>query len=572
MSQYSRYPVITQGTVTSVTAVSPLVSSGGSTPQLSLNTAILFASPALTGVPTAPTAGVGTSTTQIATTAFVLSQGFLGATGSMPFAHQSSTTAQTSATTTYVTAISTTITVTASSAPVHAIATGTLTTTTAASVAKYRVSINGVAGQEQLVTLTALATNYDVGVQYLSAALGPGTYTILFEIARNSGTGTVNFFEGTLDAIALQGTSANGITQITGLGLSVGPGSGAQSFTGTLSLAGGGSNASLVAANGAVAYSTATALALTAVGSSGQLLRSAGAGAPTWTTATFPATTTINQLLYSSAANVISGLATVNTGALVTSSTGVPSLASGSTANRVLRTNGTTVSFAQLNLATDVVAVASQRVPFGNGTGLVTDANFIYDTTNQRLSVGGSGTATINAVVTSGTKTALQAYNQSGGNAFQSTNVSAWTAALISRQANATTGASLSMEFGRGTPAAPTGALNGDQIGVIAALPDAADGNAYGYAGAIAFVAAETPTTIATGGDIVMATTPIGSVAPVESLRLKSSGEAVFQKAIATANYTTVAKNALVPSKGWVVFDTTLNQLSYYNGTTWINV
>ena len=47
-------------------------------------------------------------------------------------------------------------------------------------------------------------------------------------------------------------------------------------------LAHGGTNASLTAANGAVVYSTASALALTSVGTAGQVLTSNGAGAPTW--------------------------------------------------------------------------------------------------------------------------------------------------------------------------------------------------------------------------------------------------------------------------------------------------
>lgn len=40
----------------------------------------------------------------------------------------------------------------------------------------------------------------------------------------------------------------------------------------------------------------------------------------------YPATTTINQLLYSSASNIVSGLATVNNGVLTTNSSGVPSI------------------------------------------------------------------------------------------------------------------------------------------------------------------------------------------------------------------------------------------------------
>jgi hypothetical protein len=57
----------------------------------------------------------------------------------------------------------------------------------------------------------------------------------------------------------------------------------------------------------------------------GQVLQSAGAAAdPAFSTATYPLTTTINQILYSSAANTITGLATANRGVLTTGATGVP--------------------------------------------------------------------------------------------------------------------------------------------------------------------------------------------------------------------------------------------------------
>lgn len=520
-----------------------------------------LASPAFTGVPTAPTASVGTSTTQLATTAFVLSQGFSGASGSIPFASSASLVTTTSASTTFVNAITTSITVTAASAPVLAKCVLDVTSATSASVAGVRVTINAVAGGTVTESLTTATTQHlTIPNQYLSAALAAGTYTVNCDFQRTSGTGTVTVAQGSLTAIALQGASSNGITALTG-DVTAGPGSGSQAstianlavtnakianstidlttkVTGILPLANGGTNANLTAGNGAVIYSTASALAKTAVGAANQLLQSVGAGTPVWTTATYPATTTINQLLYSSAANAVTGLATANTSALVTSSTGVPSLTSGGTANRLLRTNGTTVSFAQAALATDVsgtlpvanggtglTSVASQRIPYGTGgTALATDTNFTWDVTNLRLGVGGTGTATGNFLVTSGSKTALQAYNSSGGNAFQSTNVSAYTAALISRQNNATTGASIGMEFGRGTAASPTGALNGDQIGVIVATPDAASGTAFGYSGAISFVATEDATTTATGGDIVISTTPNTTLTPIERVRVTQDG------------------------------------------------
>jgi hypothetical protein len=101
---------------------------------------------------------------------------------------------------------------------------------------------------------------------------------------------------------------------------------GFDSGTGLLALNKGGTNASLTAALGAVPYSTASAFAFLAPGTTGQLFRSGGAGAPTWTTSTYPATNAINTLLYASSANVMAALATGNSSVLVTSAGGVPSL------------------------------------------------------------------------------------------------------------------------------------------------------------------------------------------------------------------------------------------------------
>lgn len=57
----------------------------------------------------------------------------------------------------------------------------------------------------------------------------------------------------------------------------------------------------------------------------GQVLQSAGAAAdPAFSTATYPLTTTINQILYSSAANTVTGLATANRAVFTTTAAGVP--------------------------------------------------------------------------------------------------------------------------------------------------------------------------------------------------------------------------------------------------------
>lgn len=96
-----------------------------------------------------------------------------------------------------------------------------------------------------------------------------------------------------------------------------------------IGLAYGGTNANLTASNGGIFYSTATAAAiLSGTSTANKVLLSGSSSAPSWSTATYPATTTANQILYSSATNTIAGLATANDGVLITSVAGVPSVSS----------------------------------------------------------------------------------------------------------------------------------------------------------------------------------------------------------------------------------------------------
>lgn len=113
--------------------------------------------------------------------------------------------------------------------------------------------------------------------------------------------------------------------------------------------------------------------------------------------------TTINQILYSSASNTVTGLATANTAALVTSSAGVPSLTSGSTANRVLRTDGTTVSFAQVALATDVSGQAALTNGGTNASLTASNGGIFYSTASAGAIL--SGTSTARQMLQSGSST-----------------------------------------------------------------------------------------------------------------------------------------------------------------------
>jgi hypothetical protein len=112
-------------------------------------------------------------------------------------------------------------------------------------------------------------------------------------------------------------------------------------------------------------------------GNAGQVYQSSGAGVnPAYSTATYPSTTTINQLLYSSATNVISGLSTSNNGVLITSATGVPSILSTPTVPGVpLNYNGTSIGFfnplQQSYLFEDFIAGYISANSFGRWTNSV---------------------------------------------------------------------------------------------------------------------------------------------------------------------------------------------------------
>lgn len=83
------------------------------------------------------------------------------------------------------------------------------------------------------------------------------------------------------------------------------------SGAGLVPLVNGGTNANITPANGGLIYSTASALGVTAAGSSGQIPRSGGAGAPSWSTATYPATAgTSGKVLISDGTNIVSSTPT----------------------------------------------------------------------------------------------------------------------------------------------------------------------------------------------------------------------------------------------------------------------
>ena len=170
-------------------------------------------------------------------------------------------------------------------------------------------------------TLSKLAGNITTGKQYLSQT-GSGAASaapVWATVAGGDITGAaLTETDDTNVTMVLGGTPSTALLRAVSMTLG---------WAGQLSLARGGTNANLTASNGGIFYSTASAGAiLGGTATARQMLQSGATAAPAWSTATWPATTTINQVLYSSAANTVAGLATVNGGILNAGSSGVPAL------------------------------------------------------------------------------------------------------------------------------------------------------------------------------------------------------------------------------------------------------
>jgi hypothetical protein len=165
------------------------------------------------------------------------------------------------------------------------------------------------------------------------------------------------------------------------------------SVTGTLAVGAGGTGTSSYNFGGVVyAGSTAaTGLLSVAPAAANKHLVSTGTGTgnyPVWSTATMATTYTAGTILYASSTDTVGGLATSASSALVSNGSGTPSWTAGTVANRVLRTDGTAITFAQVALGTDV----SGTLPAGNG-GTGSNSSFtanalVYASSTAALATG----------------------------------------------------------------------------------------------------------------------------------------------------------------------------------------
>lgn len=188
-------------------------------------------------------------------------------------------------------------------------------------------------------SISAAGSDTNVGLQISSKGTGSLLLNDIMVDYLNNLSGVVTaVFAGstsgtaTLKAQAIAGTPTLELPSISGI---LALASAIPAFP--LSLANGGTGASLTANNGGVFYSNATTGAvLSGTSTAGQVLRSGASSAPNWSTTIYPSTTTINGVVYAVAANILGQTSAVNNAVMVSNATGVPVFSSTMTDGQVI--------------------------------------------------------------------------------------------------------------------------------------------------------------------------------------------------------------------------------------------
>ena len=282
-------------------------------------------------------------------------------------------------------------------------------------------------------------------------ALPSATATPVLGVA-GSVVGTLGFRNLTSGSITLQPTTG-------ALGSSVLTLPAITDMLAGYSLANGGTNAPLTASNGGIVWSNASQLQILAgTATARQMLQSGATATPAWSTATWPATTTINQILFSSAANTVGQIATVNGGMLNANSSGVPGMTITPVLGVPTASQGT-LGFAGITSGTATITAQATA-----GTPTLTLPN-----TTGTFAVGASAplalSATTGVVSLQGASGTVAAGSGGTGSSFTATPTLGTAGSVVGTLAfaNATSGSI--------TLSPPTGALGS----VTLTLPDATD-------------------------------------------------------------------------------------------------
>lgn len=197
--------------------------------------------------------------------------------------------------------------------------------------------------------------------------------------------------------------------------------------TGSITIAGSGSTLTTQLTgltNHAIQIGAGTAtLTQLGAGTTGQVLQTNTAADPTWSTATYPSTTTANRILYSSSNNVVGQITSTTNGVLITDNSSVPSLlANSATPGFVLTANAGAPPSWQTTGTTGVVTIngdsgsaTGTTITFttggatGNGTALFTGSGSTVTLSSSTAANNntGWGTAALAALSGGGNNTAF---------------------------------------------------------------------------------------------------------------------------------------------------------------------
>jgi len=255
---------------------------------------------------------------------------------------------------------------------------------------------NGVLITNNTGVPSLLANSSTAGYVLTANAGAPPSW----QAGTGGGITTINANTGSITGTTV--TINGGTTGLTTSGSSA-----TMSLTGTLALANGGTNASLTASNGGIFYSTGSAGAiLSGTATAGQILRSGANAAPSWSTATYPASAgTLGNVLVSDGTNFVSSAPAASGVVTINGSTG-------SITGTTVTINGGTTGLTTTGSST-TMSIGGTLVVANGGTGLAsaTAYGIIAGGTTSTGAFQSVATGTANQILLSGGAAALPSWS-----------------------------------------------------------------------------------------------------------------------------------------------------------------